>query len=85
MSESDGPLTKSIKQKSAKDEKSRVGLYHTSTFGRSEATTGLMEPLTAPNIKIKQLRHMVVIKKIKTKNNDMGTSQIQHYRGCYNS
>lgn len=78
MSESGTPLT-SITQKSAKYEKSRVGLYHASTFGRSEATTGLLEPLTDPNIKIKQLRHMVVITKIKTKNN-MGTPQIQHYK-----
>lgn len=47
MSESDAPLTKH-NTKTAKYEKSRVGLFHASTFCKSEATTGLLEPLNRP-------------------------------------
>lgn len=53
MSESDAPLTKHNTKKTAKYEKSQVGSFHASTFGKSEATTGLLEPLTDPNIKAK--------------------------------
>lgn len=54
MSESDAPLTKHY-TKTAKYEKSQVGLFHTSTFGKSEATTGIFGTFNKPKYQNKTI------------------------------